>query len=186
VADETPLDPWDRQNGEQEKAYGYFVRYRDLGRARTVAKVADGVNKSRDYLHKLATERAWVRRAQAWDREQDRVYAERLAERRRDMADRHARLAVAAQNVLAVRLRSISPEQLSPGDVARWLEVASRLERLALGLPETTTAHTGPDGGPLEVEVNGMTEEQRRQFFAALVAEAKARAGIEGEGGDDD
>jgi hypothetical protein len=80
---EPEILPWDRQHREPEKAYGYFALDRDLGRTRTVAKVAEQVHKSRDYLHKLATTWKWVQRAQAWDREEDRLYAESLAEQRR-------------------------------------------------------------------------------------------------------
>ncbi|MEH1014657.1 hypothetical protein V6U90_16285 [Micromonospora sp. CPCC 206060] len=169
--------PWDRQYREPERAYSYFALYRDLGRTRTVAKVATEVNKSRDYLHKLATRWRWVQRAQTFDREQDRLYAEGLAERRRDMADRHARIASALQAKLVARLQSLDTAKLSPGDIARWLEVATRVERLALGLPDSTTAHTGPDGGPIRAEVDQMSEQQRADFFRALVAEATARAG---------
>ncbi|MFU8873186.1 hypothetical protein [Micromonospora sp. SL4-19] len=169
--------PWDRQRGEPEKAYGYFTLYRNLGRTRTVAKVAEQVHKSRDYLHKLATRWKWVQRAQAWDREEDRLYAEGLAEQRRDMARRHARVASALQAKLVARLQTLDASKLTPGDVARWLEVSTRVERLALGLPDSTTAHTGPDGGPIRAEVEQMTEQQRADFFRALMAEAAARAG---------
>lgn len=190
---EPEILPWDRQHSEPEKAYGYFVLYRDLGRTRTVAKVATEVNKSRDYLHKLATVWKWVQRAQAWDREEDRLYVEGLAEQRRDMAKRHARIASALQAKLVTRLQNLDPSKLSPGDVARWLEVATRVERLALGLPDSTTAHTGPDGGPIRAEVEAMSEQQRADFFRALMAEAAARAGQANPnagpdlaGGDDD
>lgn len=168
--------PWDRQRREPEKAYGYFVLYRDLGRTRTVAKVAVEVHKSRDYLHKLASVWKWVQRAQTWDREEDRLYAEGMAEQRRDMARRHARIASALLGKLVGRLQNLDLSRLGPGDIARWLEVATRVERLALGLPDSTTAHTGPDGGPIRAEVDQMSEQQRADFFRALMAEAAARA----------
>ena len=168
---------WGRQEGEPEVAYTYFVTYRDLGRTRTVSKVADRVNKSRNYVHNLASRWRWVARTRAFDSEQDRMYAESLAERRREMADRHARIASALQGKLITRLQSLDPSKLSPADVARWLEVATRIERLALGLPDATTAHTGIDGGPIEVEVDDMSEERRTAFFRALLVEAQTRAG---------
>ncbi|MFI7283424.1 hypothetical protein ACIBOV_24495 [Micromonospora chersina] len=168
---------WDRQRSEPEKAYGYFVLYRDMGRTRTVAKVATQVNKSRDYLHKLATRWKWVQRAQSWDREEDRLYVEGLADQRRDMARRHARVASALQAKLVARLQTLDASKLTAGDIARWLEVSTRVERLALGLPDSTTAHTGPDGGPIRAEVEQMSEQQRADFFRALMAEAAARAG---------
>ncbi|TDB79607.1 hypothetical protein [Micromonospora sp. KC721] len=192
---EPAILPWDRQTREPETAYGYFALYRDLGRTRTVAKVATEVNKSRDYLHNLATRWKWVQRAQAWDREEDRLYIEGLAEQRRDMARRHARIASALQSKLVTRLQNLDASKLSPADIARWLEVTTRVERLALGLPDSTTAHTGPDGGPIRAEVEQMSEQQRADFFKALMAEAAARAGqanptggpdTEGPGDDDE
>ncbi|MEV4705441.1 hypothetical protein [Actinoplanes sp. NPDC049316] len=177
---------WDRQKQEPEAAYAYFAVYRDLGRTRTVAKVADEVNKSRDYLHKIAATWRWVQRAQTFDREQDRVYSEALAERRREMAERHARLASALQSKVVTRLQSLDASKLTPTDIARWLEVTTRLERLALGLPDSATAVSGPDGAPIEVEVSGMGEADRSAFFRALVAEASARAGGDLPGDPDD
>src|SRR5690606_16376836 len=144
------------------------------------------VHKSRDYLHKLASTWRWVQRAQAWDREQDRLYSEGLAERRRDMAERHARIASALQAKIVARLQSLDPAARTPNDIARWLEVATRVERLALGLPDSTTAHTGPDGGPIQAEVSQMSEEQRAEFFRALIAEAQSRAGLSSPDSGDD
>ena len=175
---EPAVVPWDRQEREPETAYSYFSLYRDLGRTRTVAKVAGEVNKSRNYIHNLAATWRWVQRAQAFDREQDRIYGEGMAERRRDMADRHARIAGALQAKIVARLQNIDAQRLTPSDISRWLEVATRIERLALGLPDSTTAHTGPDGGPIQAEVSAMPEQEREAFFRALVQEAQARAGL--------
>jgi hypothetical protein len=169
---------WERLDDEPETAYSYFIAYRDMGRGRTVAKVADGVHKSRNYVHNLASRWRWVARARAFDIEQDRLYAEALVERRREMADRHARIASALQGKLIARLQTLDPGKLSAGDLARWFEVATRVERLALGLPESTTVHVGPDGGAIEVEIADMSEERRAAFFRALIVEAQARAGL--------
>lgn len=183
---EPAVFPWDRQPHEPEIAYSYFAVYRDLGRTRTVAKAAGEVNKSRDYTHKIAAAWRWVQRAQAFDREQDRMYGEALAERRREMAERHARLASALQSKVVARLQSLDASKLTPADIARWLEVTTRLERLALGLPDSATALSGPDGAPIDVEVSGMGEADRAAFFRALVAEATARANGDEPGGTDD
>ena len=50
-----------------------------------------------------------------------------------DMVDRHARLAVGFQQRIAQRLAEINPSELTPADMARWLEVAAKLERLSRG-----------------------------------------------------
>ncbi|MEV5768831.1 hypothetical protein AB0L34_30280 [Micromonospora sp. NPDC052213] len=120
----------------------------------------------------------------SWDREEDRLYAEGLAEQRRDMARRHARVASALQAKLVARLQTLDASKLTPGDVARWLEVSTRVERLALGLPDSTTAHTGPDGGLIRAEVEQMTEQQRAS--GRSWPEAAARAGQAAPGRESD
>lgn len=50
-----------------------------------------------------------------------------------DMNERHVNLARAMLGVVARRLQSIVPEDLSPADTVRWAEALSKLERLARG-----------------------------------------------------
>ena len=64
-----------------------------------------------------------------------------------------------AQKLLAAARRLLSRLQLQPGlapsvtDLARLLDLASKLGRLATGLETGKTAVTGPAGGPISVEV---------------------------------
>ena len=51
------------------------------------------------------------------------------------MAERHAKLAMAFQQRVAQRLQEIDPAELSPADMARWLDIATKLERLSRGEP---------------------------------------------------
>lgn len=91
---EAPAEPWEQQSGESTQAFEAFAAYRDLGAARSVAKVARELVKSTTLLFRWSKQYAWVMRAAAYDREQDRVFlAERQA--RRDIARRHAKVAQA-------------------------------------------------------------------------------------------
>lgn len=48
---------------------------------------------------------------------------------------KNAELAAAFLSRLAERLETINTEDLTPADIARWLEVGIKLERLSRGLP---------------------------------------------------
>ena len=51
------------------------------------------------------------------------------------MAERHVKVAKAFLLIIAQALQQIDPAQLSPSDMAKWLEVATKLERLSRGVP---------------------------------------------------
>jgi len=51
----------------------------------------------------------------------------------RDMNTRHINLARAMLGIIAQRLQSIDPGELSPTEVARWADTCTKLERLARG-----------------------------------------------------
>jgi hypothetical protein len=176
-------DLWERQPGETAKAYDQFCTYRDLGRGRTLAKVAEILARNTSWIRTVAAQRDWVRRASAWDREQDQVFSMSLVDRRRVMAERHASLASAFLNKVVQRLTTLEVNKLTPADTVRWLEVATKLERQALGAPTEHVQHTGPGGGPLEVA--HLNDEQRRARLAELSAEVQRRLGVDGDLGGD-
>jgi hypothetical protein len=65
--------------------------------------------------------------------------------------ERHVREARALQAKALERLRALRPEELGPADLLRYLVEAAKLERLALGEPDTEQRHelTGRGGGTL-------------------------------------
>jgi len=61
------------------------------------------------------------------------------------MTERHVKEARALQGKALERLRALRPEELAPLEVLRYLVEAAKLERLALGEPETVSeARYGP------------------------------------------
>jgi len=67
-------EPWKRQKGEGSKAYEAFLRYRDLGPGRSVAKAVGARQAAKEgkarYFHwwrRWAAKWHWRERAQAWD-----------------------------------------------------------------------------------------------------------------------
>jgi hypothetical protein len=169
-------EPWGRQPGESALAYGQFAMYRDMGRTRTLAQAAELLTRSHPYLRAVAAAGHWADRAAAWDREQDRVYAEQLVQRRRDMAERHARIATGFLAKVVTRLTTLDPSELSAADLVRMTDLAAKLERAAYGEPTSTVAVVGPTGQPLEVaDLTGMSAQQREARMVELRDELSRR-----------
>ncbi len=129
---------WERQNNEKSKAYAAFCVYRDLGPDRSLEKTREILGKSAGYtrwMHTWSSKYDWVARAQAYDDYIEKKKREKNEKEILEMADRHAKVAKAFLLIIAQRLQQIDPAQLSPADMAKWLDVATKLERLSRGVP---------------------------------------------------
>ncbi|MFC1705778.1 hypothetical protein ACFL59_03025 [Planctomycetota bacterium] len=127
---------WERARGETAKAHQAFLVYRDMGPGRSLAKVAQELGKSKALMDRWSARWRWVSRVAEWDAHQQRLLRDEQEAARRRMARRHARIAVSFQRKVAQRLRALNPNELSPRDLAKWLEVAVKLERQARGLDD--------------------------------------------------
>ena len=129
---------WERQKNESSKAYAAFCVYRDLGPERSLDKALSEANKkptNRRHWSRWMEKYRWYERAQAYD---DYIERKKRKEKEKailEMADRHVKLSKAFQQRLAQRLQQIDPSELSPSDMAKWLDVATKLERLSIGEP---------------------------------------------------
>lgn len=173
-------EAWERRAGESAAAWEAFACYRDLGLSRSLGKVASTLAKGRSLIERWSVAHQWVLRAEAWDREQDRVWRADRQQASRDVARRHARLASAAQSKIVAQLQQLDPARLSPADVIRWLEVTIRIERQAYGmdLPDAAPGSSAPDAP----DVTGLTDEERRARMEQLRRELESRIGdLDGE-----
>lgn len=178
--------PWDRMDGEPPKAYQHFTTYREAGRGRTIYDIADRLKRARGYLYQLSRDWQWVKRAEAWDRELDRVFAEKMADRRRRSAETTLSIVSIARQKLVERLQNIEIAQLTPTQWLQWFEALTRVEREAMGQPGTVVGHTGIDGGPIQTKIDGLTDAERKAYLAKLVAEAQSRGGLNEMSGDEE
>lgn len=137
------MDPiWERLPGESAKAYEAFCKYRDMPPGeRSLREVARRLGKSETLISRWSSQYRWVARVQAWDDEVDRKAREAHLRTVKEMRERHARLAVAFQQKVAQRIQMIDPDELAPQDLARWLEIATKLERLSRGEPTEIGQH---------------------------------------------
>lgn len=116
----------------------------------------------------------WVARVDAYD--SDIQQQSRLAQIAAvaDMNERHVNLARAMMGIVARRLLTLQPEDLSPADTVRWAEALSKLERLARG-EATERVDVFQRVRELAREM-GYTDEETREAVAA--AERIVRGGI--------
>ncbi|MDQ8706821.1 hypothetical protein RCO28_30770 [Streptomyces sp. LHD-70] len=174
-------EEWERQPGESAAAWEAFACYRDLGLSRSLGKVTNTVRKNRSLIERWSVGHQWVLRAEAWDREQDRLWRTERQQAAREVARRHARLASAAQAKLVAQLQQLDPARLSPSDVIRWLEVTVRIERQAYGIDLTEVAANSPSAIDV-ADVSGLSDEERRARMEQLRRELEARIGVLGSG----
>ena len=133
----TTPEPWERRKSESTKAYESFCIYRDMGRERSLSKVAEKQQKSGSLIGRWSRENDWVNRAAKWDDEQERIEREiaqkEQAKAIRDMRKRHADLAQAMLIKSARALARIPEDEIKPQDVSRMVDIASKLERISRG-----------------------------------------------------
>ena len=188
----TDRDPWERQPGESHKQYSRFRAFLELGRVRTLKQAAEmlhGLGDAIAYrtLQQYSYELRWTERAEAHDRDQDRLERVRLLQLRREMWARHRKLAGGLTAKAVERMKNLKSAELTPLDLVRFLRTAAELERAALGEPDTTVALTGPAGGPVVVEdFSRYSPKERRARLEALASELGRRAALRDDEDDDD
>lgn len=158
---------WERQPGETNSSWEGFKLYRDLPPTlRSFDRVyftqrkglEEGPQGARaaGSFRTMATRNRWATRAEAWDREKDRLAreAELAAERQAiiDMRKRHIGLGISLQTMAANELKKrLDPakgktEEITTFGVIRALVEGTKIERVARGEPETIIQTTsGPD-----------------------------------------
>lgn len=179
-------DPWEKQDGESAVAFEAFVLYRDMGVERGQHKVAEQLSKSRALMGRWSRRWKWVERADAWDREQDRLERLALNKERRAAARRHASqfkaLQTAALKFMEAKFGKafdqIDAETMTIDQLIRIFDIASKGERLSLGEPETTIEHQMNGGRdddderqPIPLTFSGRIDEA-----LALLETARTRA----------
>ena len=144
--------PWERRDGESTQAFEAFSIYRSQGVKRSHAKVAKESGKNITLMSRWSSRHDWVDRVRAYDA----VISKEVVEDEKDaivrMNRRHINESHKLQELVLQRIGKIRPEALTPTDVARWLDIAVKIERKCMGLD---------DNGPMvntQVNVEVATE----------------------------
>lgn len=153
----TPTNPWDMRPGETARAYAAFCAYRDMGPDRSLRGLRDSGNRAASNLRQMAdwsSKHDWPDRAASWDQFVDHEVQDDQLEQIKEMRRRHAALASNMLNQAAQRILSFDAADLSPTELARWVEIGVKIERMSRGEAAVTVAqadHQDPgdqlDGG---------------------------------------
>lgn len=135
------LQPWERQPDESPQAYALFAMYRDMPPdERGYGSLAKRINKNPQRLGMFGSDHRWVERAAAWDFHLERARLAATESHQIEMALRHAELSKSMLDKLTARLNTIELARLGPKEIAQWLEVGVKVERLSRGLKDEAVA----------------------------------------------
>lgn len=186
-------EPWDRQAGESNRQYSRFRVFMELGRTRTLKQAVEMLHGVGDNgvsyrtLMQYAYEYRWTERAEAHDRAQDQLEAQRLLQLRTEMYSRHRRLASGLLGKAVTALQSLQPADLTPLDIVRFIKYGAEMEHRALGEPTQIHQHQGPAGGPVQVhDMSHLSPEDRAARLTQISAELARRASASAVTEDDD
>jgi hypothetical protein len=130
-ADLEAAEPWLRMRGESGAAYRAFEAFRDAGPARTLARAARELGRDYRMVRRWAARHRWEARVLAWDRHVGRATAAQRAIDVERVRVRHLAIAEGFLDKLATRLERLDPDELSTDQLGKWLDIATRVERLA-------------------------------------------------------
>lgn len=158
---------WERQPGETPKAYEAFCVYRDLGASRSMRETAEKLGKSQGLMEGWSVTHEWGKRALAWDSEQDRIARKAQLDEIVKMRKRHARIAEKALDKVSAALEKVQEENMSNSDIARLMDVASKLERISRG--DVGDVVEERDGGeainPVQIYIPSNSRERGKETF---------------------
>lgn len=128
---------WERQTGESSKAYAAFCIYRDLGAERSIERVRRefaerGRKISAKFLGRWSSKYDWVERARAYDDYLDRIRREAKEKEILEITERYGKVAVFLLQMVMRRLREMNPSELTPRDMASWLDITLKIERFRM------------------------------------------------------
>jgi hypothetical protein len=181
---------FEQQPNESAKAFAAFSLYLNLGNERSLEAVSRKLGRCKALMERWSKRHRWVERTDCYVRHLAKVEAEaqtalvreKAAEwgkRQQDLREEEwqlrGELIAAGRKVLKRFIDENKGATL--GDVARALELASKLGRLSSGLATDKTEVTGQDGGPIRVEFEAML----RKVYSEPIEQAEPAPTIEAE-----
>jgi hypothetical protein len=181
-------EKWDKGGRETDKSFAAFTLYLQLGENRTAKAAAESAGRSVSLFARWSRKFNWIERAAAYDAHQDLIrkraleqaavrsgvdWAIRGHHHREDEWALRAELVLACRTCLA-KFRDGS-RGATLGDIARALDQASKLGRLASGLDlEKPMEETGPGESVLKEIENVLDQVFSDDAKAAVVLDVEA------------
>lgn len=126
-------EPWEMQPTDTPKSWEAFQIYRDLGKNRSLKKVAEQLKKSETIIGRWSGKHNWIERIAAWEAEQDRLIREELMKDIGTMRKRHVDIANAMLIKAARALQKMPDDEIKAADISRMVDIATKLERISRG-----------------------------------------------------
>jgi len=186
----TDRQPWERVSHESSKAYMHFSLYMSMGVTRSLRKLAEDTRciSKVAQLRRWSVRHGWVQRTQEYDAYQEQLLRLEQEKERRQMAKRHASIAVLGQNLVVSSLQRTveeltqNPEKkLSIRDVTHLLDIAVKVERLARGEPTEISELEGSAARPLRLTVEEIAREAIENVLGLSSAVTERIEGEDGE-----
>lgn len=181
------LKPWDQQPGESSRAFKAFQFYRDMGPKRSLQKAMDATKDFEEgAIHTGAfvwsTKYNWVNRVIEFDRYMDRIEIEQRKEAIKEMAERHAKIAVGFLSKVIGRLKNVDVDRLTNDQLIKWFDVAAKIERLSRG--ESTETIKNELSGAINtgIDLSKLNDDEFDTIHALLIKATHFKASDSGSG----
>jgi hypothetical protein len=128
---------WDRIPSESIARFELFEEFLKLGRTRTYRKIADLCGRSDTNISVISSQFSWRDRADNYDQMKDEEMRVKLDSEILQSRIRQQALGGEMQKLAEKGLEILNeiPEDLSPQDISRLIDVGTKIENLALGAP---------------------------------------------------
>ena len=156
-------EPWLKLPEEASKAFNAFNAYREMGKDRSVRKVAQKLNISNTAVQKMSVRWGWPERAAAWDNHLVQTATRKVENAVEEMVTRHLNIALFLQTK-GVNSISESRGPLHPSIAKDFIKLGVDMERLLRGEP------TELRGSKAEVSISDPYDELSTDELRALAA----------------
>lgn len=194
----TDRKPWEQQPGESDLMHRRFMAalddlVRGLKLKDVAVKLVSGERErgarrppSVGTIITLAGRWHWKDRARRFAEDKDTEAEREYVDVKGKIIAEHLEFASLIRNRIKEELRMIPLGTATHTELARWFDVAVKVERQALGLDVQRHEHTGPGGDPFEIKLEGLDAQAKAEAFAKVQAEIAAREAALARASDDD
>jgi len=160
--------PWERQPRESHQAFEAFSTYLNMGSERSYTKVGRQLGKSKDLIDRWGRDWNWQERIRAYDNDLARQAHDQAAREVVEMQKRQIKIAMMIQQKAAEALKEMPTKEMTLHEVARSVDIATKIERLNRGEATERTEGTTEHRGNITVESNPfeeLTAQELREYI---------------------
>jgi hypothetical protein len=122
---------WEQYEYEGSKAYEAFACYRDMGRKRSISKVAKELGKNDSLISRWSVRHDWIYRANQYDAYMDKVRLEAREKQVKQYEELIMKYAIFMTQKGGQKIESIDPSKITVSDAIKMIDFGVKLEREA-------------------------------------------------------